>query len=131
MPLPNIGSMDGNTGRSEGATAEKAVPFPCAVLDPNRSFVELRVREPLQGLVAFRIFVRTPIRPNSAWKAFASSPHRRLFGTARLVKPDSGGSGRFGSTRQPYPRLRRKKSTLCEFYERLAEHAKLRARRQS
>jgi hypothetical protein len=31
MPLPNIGSMDGNTGRSEGATAEKAVPFPCAV----------------------------------------------------------------------------------------------------
>jgi hypothetical protein len=27
MPLPNIGSMDGNTGRSEGATAEKAVPF--------------------------------------------------------------------------------------------------------
>jgi hypothetical protein len=34
-PLPNIGSMDGNTGRSEGATAEKAVPFPCAVLDPK------------------------------------------------------------------------------------------------
>jgi hypothetical protein len=32
IPLPNIGSMDGNTGRSEGATAEKAVPFPCAVL---------------------------------------------------------------------------------------------------
>jgi hypothetical protein len=26
--------MDGNTGRSEGAIAEKAVPFPCAVLDP-------------------------------------------------------------------------------------------------
>jgi hypothetical protein len=26
--------MDGNTGRSEGATAEKAVPFPCAVIDP-------------------------------------------------------------------------------------------------
>jgi len=24
---PDIGSMDGNTGRSEGATAEKAVPF--------------------------------------------------------------------------------------------------------
>src|SRR5215471_17230623 len=77
MPLPNIGLVDGNTGRSEGATAEKAVPFPCAVLDPNRSFVELRVREPLQGLVAFRIFVRTPIRPNSAWKALASSAHRR------------------------------------------------------
>jgi hypothetical protein len=38
-------SMDGNTGRSEGATAEKAVPFPCAVIDPNRSFVELRVGE--------------------------------------------------------------------------------------
>jgi hypothetical protein len=28
----SIGSMDGNTGRSEGATAEKAVPFPCAVI---------------------------------------------------------------------------------------------------
>ena len=37
--------MDRNTGRSEGATAEKAVPFPCAVLDPNRSFVDLRVGE--------------------------------------------------------------------------------------
>ena len=58
VPLPNIGSMDGNTGRSEGATAEKAVPFPCAVLDPIRSFVELRVREPRQGLVAFRHFER-------------------------------------------------------------------------
>ena len=34
---------------SEGATAEKAVPFPCAVLDPNRSFVELRVGEPRLG----------------------------------------------------------------------------------
>jgi hypothetical protein len=41
--------MDGNTGRSEGATAEKAVPFPCAVIDPNRSFVELRVGEPRPG----------------------------------------------------------------------------------
>jgi hypothetical protein len=49
VPLPNIGSMDGNTGRSEGATAEKAVPFPCAVIDPNRSFVELRVGEPRPG----------------------------------------------------------------------------------
>jgi hypothetical protein len=37
--------MDGNTGRSEGATAVKAVPFPCAVLGPNRSFVDLRVGE--------------------------------------------------------------------------------------
>ena len=44
MPLPNIGSMDCNTGRSEGATAEKAVPFPCAVLDLNRARVEPRVR---------------------------------------------------------------------------------------
>src|SRR5215831_17423849 len=43
MPLPNIGSMDGNTGRSESATAEKAVPFPCAVLDLNRARVEPRV----------------------------------------------------------------------------------------
>jgi hypothetical protein len=41
--------MDGNTGRSEGATAEKAVPFRCAVLDPNRSFVDLRVGEPRRG----------------------------------------------------------------------------------
>jgi hypothetical protein len=46
--------MDGNTGRSEGATAEKAVPFPCAVLDPKPFVRELRVREPRQGLVAFR-----------------------------------------------------------------------------
>jgi len=49
MPLPNIGSMDCNTGRSEGATAEKAVPFPWAVLDPSRSFVDLRVGEPRPG----------------------------------------------------------------------------------
>ena len=28
-------AMDGNTGRSEAATAEKAVPFPCAVLGPD------------------------------------------------------------------------------------------------
>ena len=56
MPLPNnwiiIGSMDGNTGRSEGATAEKAVPFPCAVPDPNRSFAERALASPDQGLVA-------------------------------------------------------------------------------
>jgi hypothetical protein len=55
MPLPKIGSMDGNTGRSEGATAEKAVPFPCAVLDPNRSSVELRVGEPDPGARSARI----------------------------------------------------------------------------
>ena len=54
----NIGSMDGNTGRSEGATAEKAVPFPCAVLDPNRSFVELRVGEPRSGARSAHIFAR-------------------------------------------------------------------------
>jgi hypothetical protein len=59
MPLPNIGSMDGNTGRSEGATAEKAVPFPCAVLDPKPFVRELRVREPRQGLVALVTF-RSP-----------------------------------------------------------------------
>src|SRR5262245_37027969 len=29
--LPNIGSMDGDAGCSEGATAEKVVPFSCAV----------------------------------------------------------------------------------------------------
>jgi len=50
--------MDGNTGRSEGATAEKAVPFPCAVLDPNRSFVELRVGEPRSGVRSAHIFAR-------------------------------------------------------------------------
>jgi hypothetical protein len=31
MPLPNIGSMGGEHGPLKGATAEKAVPFPCAV----------------------------------------------------------------------------------------------------
>jgi hypothetical protein len=56
--------MDGNTGRSEGATAEKAVPFPCAVLDPNRSFLEPRVGEPRSGArSALCIFARTSIRP--------------------------------------------------------------------
>jgi hypothetical protein len=46
-------------GRSEGATAEKAVPFPCAVLDPKPFVRELRVREPRQGLVALVTF-RSP-----------------------------------------------------------------------
>jgi hypothetical protein len=60
MPLPNYWIMDGNTGRSEGATAEKAVPFPCAVLDPNRSFLEPRVGEPRAGArSALCIFART------------------------------------------------------------------------
>jgi hypothetical protein len=81
IPLPNIGSMDGNTGRSEGATAAKnndVGGFHSRILDrwtatqaapkapqrkrPCRSralsliltVVELRVREPRQGLVAFR-----------------------------------------------------------------------------
>ena len=54
MPLPNIGSMDGNTGRSEGATAEKAVPFPCAVLDPTVRSLNCAYASPRQGLVAFR-----------------------------------------------------------------------------
>jgi hypothetical protein len=72
MPLPNIGSMDGNMGRSEGATAEKAVPFPCAVLDSNRSFVELRVASPDQGLVALRIFVQPdPANSDGKRSAFA------------------------------------------------------------
>jgi len=30
IPLPNIGSMGGEYGRSEGAAAENAVPFPGA-----------------------------------------------------------------------------------------------------
>ena len=30
IPLPNIGSMGGEYGRAEGATAENAVPFPGA-----------------------------------------------------------------------------------------------------
>ena len=46
---PEYWIMDGNTGRSEGATAEKAVPFQCAVLDPNRLFFEPRVGEPRSG----------------------------------------------------------------------------------
>jgi hypothetical protein len=46
-----IGSMDGNTGRSEGATAEKAVPFPCAVPDPNHRSLSA-LASPDQGLVA-------------------------------------------------------------------------------
>src|SRR4029453_5537085 len=72
MPLPNVGSMDGNTGRSEGATAEKAGPSPGPVLDPNRSFVELRVREPRQGLVAFR-HLQKSLNRSSASSAFAAS----------------------------------------------------------
>ena len=53
MPLPNIGSMDGNPGRSEGATAEKAVPFPCAVLDPKTARpLNCAFASPDQGLVA-------------------------------------------------------------------------------
>src|ERR1700757_4142241 len=70
--------MDDNTGRSEGATAEKAVPFPCAVLDPNRSFVELRVGEPRPGARN-----ASPLCPSSAWKAFGflgPSPVGRLAG---------------------------------------------------
>ena len=47
--------MDGNTGRSEGATAEKAVPFPCAVRDPNRSFVDVRAGEPRLGARSARV----------------------------------------------------------------------------
>jgi hypothetical protein len=48
-----LGSMDGNTGRSEGATAEKAVPFPCAVLDPKTARpLNCAFASPDQGLVA-------------------------------------------------------------------------------
>jgi hypothetical protein len=49
MPLPNLGSMDDNTGRSEGATAEKAVPFPCAVLDPNVRSLNCAYASPDRG----------------------------------------------------------------------------------
>jgi hypothetical protein len=53
MPLPNIGSMDRDTGRSEGATAVKAVPFPCAVLDPKTARpLNCTFASPDQGLVA-------------------------------------------------------------------------------
>jgi hypothetical protein len=42
-----------NTGRSEGATAEKAVPFPCAVLDPKAARpLNCAFASPDQGLVA-------------------------------------------------------------------------------
>jgi hypothetical protein len=55
MPLPNIGSMDGNTGRSEGATAEKAVPFPCAVRDPNRRSLKCALASPRLGARSARV----------------------------------------------------------------------------
>jgi hypothetical protein len=77
--------MDGNTGRSEGATAEKAVPFPCAVLDPNRSFVELRVREPQQGLVAFR-HLQKSLKSDA-------SPSNRIFGQQALVRTEESHDG--------------------------------------
>jgi hypothetical protein len=74
MPLPNTGSMDGNTGRSEGATAEKAVPFPCAVRDPNRAFVEVRAGEPRLGARSARhlhsrrqLLVKAAIAALSGW----------------------------------------------------------------
>jgi hypothetical protein len=37
IPLPNIGSMGGEYGRSEGATAENAVPFPGASQNSGRN----------------------------------------------------------------------------------------------
>jgi len=79
-----IGSMDGNTGRSEGATAEKAVPCPCVVLDPNRSFVELRVGEPRPGARSVSHLCRTPIRPNGPWKVFG------VIGPSPMVRLDAG-----------------------------------------
>jgi hypothetical protein len=69
MPLPNIGSMDGNTGRSEGATAVKAVPFPCAVLGPNRSFVDLRAGEPRLGARSARVFAQDSVPTHANYKA--------------------------------------------------------------
>jgi len=69
MPLPNIGSMDGNTGRSEGATAEKAVPFPCAVRDPNRSFVEVRAGEPRLGARSARVLAQDSVPTHANYKA--------------------------------------------------------------
>ena len=69
MPLPNIGSMDGNTGRSEGATAEKAVPFPCAVRDPNRSFVEVRAGEPRLGARSARMLAQDSVPTHANYKA--------------------------------------------------------------
>jgi hypothetical protein len=71
-PLPNIGGSHSRI--LDRWTATQAAPKapqrkrPCRsralVLDPNRSFVELRVREPRQGLVAFRHLqeVLNPIR---------------------------------------------------------------------
>src|SRR6266481_4869905 len=95
MPLPNIGSMDGNTGRSEGATAEKAVPFPCAVLDPNRSFVELRVGEPRPGA---RSVSSPPTAAGIArsYELYRSYAPRRWQAPARRI---SGGSGRLRDLR--------------------------------
>jgi hypothetical protein len=69
MPLPNIGSMDGNTGRSEGATAVKAVPFPCAVLGPNRSFVDLRAGGPRLGARSARVLAQDSVPTHANYKA--------------------------------------------------------------
>ena len=69
MPLPNIGSMDGNTGRSEGATAVKAVPFPCAVLGPNRSFVDLLAGEPRLGARSARVLAQDSVPTHANYKA--------------------------------------------------------------
>ena len=94
IPVPNIGSMDGNTGRSEGAPAEKAVPFPCAVLDPNRSFVELRVGEPRPGARSVSHLCRTDPaerRMESLWP-HRPSPVVRLD-KSRPVVQQGGGSG--------------------------------------
>src|SRR2546428_5476666 len=86
----NIGSMDGNTGRSEGATAEKAVPFPCAVLDPNRSFVEPRVGEPRPGARSVSSPPKVTARADRAGATGADArltpPHPR--GTAIRSKND-------------------------------------------
>jgi hypothetical protein len=99
IPLPNIGSMDGNTGRSEGATAEKAV---CAVLDPNRSFVELRAGEPRPGARSVSHLCRTDPaerRMESLWR------HRPIaggaFGQVPARRAQGGGSGAhcFGAAR--------------------------------
>src|SRR6266436_4622305 len=83
MPLPNIGSMDGNTGRSEGATAEKAVPFPCAVLDPNRSFVDLRVGEPRPGARS----VSSPPTAAGIARSYESSIGHTLHAGGAFGKP--------------------------------------------
>ena len=67
--FPNIDRRTMTAGRYEGATAEKAVPFPCAVRDPNRSFVEVRAGEPRLGARSARVLAQDSVPTHANYKA--------------------------------------------------------------